>query len=249
MKRGDLVYYLNQTKPDIICLNETKITESDLEKEKSLEILEKLGYFCYYHCCQSKNGYSGTAILTKYKPLGVKLGFGVSKHDVEGRVITAEFENFYLVACYAPNLGSEERIDYRVKEWDPDFRSFLDGLKLKKKVVLAGDLNVTHKPIDLGKTPWWQKMYPEWETPWRKSFCEFLESGWVDTWRKAYPGVVKYSSFDTKLNGRVKNIGSRVDYFVVTREVEEAVRESEIDERTVGSDHCPIVLVLDGSRL
>jgi exodeoxyribonuclease III len=241
MSRGDLVYYINQAKPDVLCLNEIRLNDSALEQLKSLEVFEKLGYYSYYNCCSTKGGYSGTCILSKYKPISVTKGMNVIKHDSEARIITLEFEKFYVICCYAPNLGSDERIQYRITEWDPDFQIFLNSMKSKKHVILGGDLNVAHQPIDWGieATP------DKWMRPWRKNFSTLLSEGYIDTFRHLYPKVIKFSWFSAYTNGRGRGKGSRVDYFMVNKEFIQAIKDSTIDNNAAGSDHCPIELTVN----
>jgi len=249
MSKGNLVYYLNKSNPDILCLSEIKISDAEIERESYLMTLEKLGYLCYYNCCKAKGGYSGTGILTKYKPMCVKYGFGIPKHDQEGRLLTAEFEKFYLLTCYAPNVGGNlNKLDYRTKEWDPDFRQYINELKKKKPVVLCGDLNVAHTEIDLSN-PQKNHLQPGFTGQERKGFTELMNTGWIDTFRFLHPKDVKYTWFNNLHNGRMTGKGWRVDYFVVNSEIISAVKESTVDEKTAGSDHCPIEALFDVSKL
>lgn len=230
--------YVKQEAPDILCLQETKCQENDVPKEAKF-----LGYHSYW-AQADKKGYSGVGIYSKAKPLNVSYGIGIAEHDSEGRVITAEYTDFFLVTSYVPNSGRGlVRLDYR-QGWDKDFRKYLKDLDEKKPVILCGDLNVAHKEIDLAnpKTNTKTAGFTKEE---RQGFTELLAEGFVDTYRHFYPNKEKqYSFWSYMRNARAKNVGWRLDYFVVSERLIDKVSDSLIRQRVKGSDHCPVVLLL-----
>ena len=245
--RGDLKKYIEEKDPDILCLNETKIDDTIVDKETG--VIPK-HYHKYFNCCKNKKGYSGVGIVTKVKPVNVIYDIGVPTHDEEGRTLTLEFEHFYLVACYVPNAGQKlERLSYRTKEWDPAFATFLNGLKAKKMTILCGDLNVCHTELDIFN-PTGPKNRAGWTLEERKEFTNFLATGWVDSFRQLHPNERKYSYFSAKsAEARPENKGWRLDYFVVSNPGMKAVTDSDINLTVSGSDHQPIELVLDKTKL
>jgi len=175
----------------------------------------------------------------------VRYGIGYPHHDDEGRVTTLEFEKFFVISSYVPNAGQGlKRLDYRIDDWDPAFSRYLNDLKKQKHVILCGDLNVAHQEIDLSN-PKSNKKTPGFTTEERESFTKFLDGGWIDTFRNLHPTEVKYSFFSAKRNSREKGIGWRLDYFVVNKEMQKAVKTSDIDNVTLGSDHCPIEVTFE----
>ncbi|XP_004516362.1 DNA-(apurinic or apyrimidinic site) endonuclease, chloroplastic isoform X2 [Cicer arietinum] len=228
---------------DVLCLQETKIQEKDIE-----EIKKRLidGYEnSFWTCSVSKLGYSGTAIISRIKPLSVKYGLGISDHDSEGRLVTAEFDTFYLITGYVPNSGDGlRRLSYRVDEWDPALSNYLKELEKSKPVVLTGDLNCAHEEIDI-YNPAGNKRSAGFTDEERKSFeTNFLSRGFVDTFRKQHPGVVGYTYWGYRHGGRKNNRGWRLDYFLVSESIVDKVHDSYILPDVVGSDHCPIGLVM-----
>lgn len=219
---------------DIFCLQETKLSEGQLE-------LELPGYYQYWNYAEKK-GYSGTAIFTKKKPLEVTYGIGIEEHDKEGRVITAEFENFYFVTVYTPNSQNElARLPYRMK-WEEDFLAYLKKLEEKKPVIYAGDLNVAHKDIDL-KNPKTNRKNAGFTDEEREKFTKVLESGFIDTFRYFYPeqeGI--YSWWSYRFKAREKNAGWRIDYFLTSKCLEDKLQDAKIHTDIMGSDHCPVEL-------
>lgn len=219
---------------DIFCLQETKLSEGQLE-------LELPGYYQYWNYAEKK-GYSGTAIFTKKKPLEVTYGMGIEEHDKEGRVITAEFENFYFVTVYTPNSQNElARLPYRMK-WEEDFLAYLKKLEEKKPVIYAGDLNVAHKEIDL-KNPKTNRKNAGFTDEEREKFTKVLESGFIDTFRYFYPeqeGL--YSWWSYRFKAREKNAGWRIDYFLTSKCLEDKLQDAKIHTDILGSDHCPVEL-------
>ena len=222
---------------DFFSLQETKLQEGQID-------LQIPGYYSYWNYAEKK-GYSGTAIFTRHKPLGVSYGLGIEEHDKEGRVITLEYEKFYLVNAYVPNSQDElKRLDYRMK-WEDDLRSYLMDLSKKKSVVYCGDLNVAHKEIDL-KNPKTNRMNPGFTDEEREKMTALLSSGFTDTFRYLYPYKENiYSWWSYRFRAREKNTGWRIDYFIVSDDLKDKVKEAGIHTEILGSDHCPVSLVLD----
>ena len=222
---------------DVYCLQETKLQAGQLE-------LDLPGYHQYWNYADKK-GYSGTAIFTKEEPLSVTYGFGDDLHRHEGRVITAEYPDFYLVCCYTPNAQDGlKRIDYRML-WEDDFREYLRELDGKKPVVLCGDLNVAHQEIDL-KNPGPNRGNAGFSDQERGKMTELLEAGFVDTFRYLYPDKTgAYSWWSYRFNARKNNAGWRIDYFIVSRRVMDKVKTAAIHPEVFGSDHCPVELDIE----
>ena len=222
---------------DCFCLQETKLQAGQIE-------MDLPGYTQYWNYAEKK-GYSGTAIYTKTPALSVSYGIGIEEHDTEGRVITAEFENFYLVTCYTPNSQRElTRLDYRMT-WEDAFLAYLKGLDAKKPVVLCGDLNVAHQPIDL-KNPSSNHHNAGFTDEERNAFTRLLENGFTDSFRHLYPEKNgAYSWWSYMFNARAKNAGWRIDYFVVSNRLADRIQEATIHPDIMGSDHCPVGLELD----
>ena len=222
---------------DCFCLQETKLQAGQIE-------MDLPGYTQYWNYAEKK-GYSGTAIYTKAPALSVSYGIGIEEHDTEGRVITAEFENFYLVTCYTPNSQRElTRLDYRMT-WEDAFLAYLKGLDAKKPVVLCGDLNVAHQPIDL-KNPSSNHHNAGFTDEERNAFTRLLENGFTDSFRHLYPEKNgAYSWWSYMFNARAKNAGWRIDYFVVSNRLADRIQEATIHPDIMGSDHCPVGLELD----
>lgn len=233
IKKGFLDYF-NSENADIFCLQETKLSEGQLQ-------LDLEGYYQYWNYAEKK-GYSGTAIFTKVEPLSVSYGIGIEEHDNEGRVITAEFDKFYMVTVYTPNSKDELlRLDYRMV-WEDAFREYLKNLEKKKPVVVCGDLNVAHKEIDL-KNPKTNRRNPGFTDEERNKFSVLLENGFIDTFRYFYPDLEHaYSWWSYRANARKNNTGWRIDYFVVSKDLEKNLVDAEIHAQQEGSDHCPVVL-------
>lgn len=235
VKKGFLDYFKEQD-ADIFCLQETKLQEGQIE-------LDLDGYHQYWNYAERK-GYSGTAIFTKKEPLNVYYGLGIEEHDKEGRVITLEFEDFYMITVYTPNSKSElARLDYRMT-WEDAFRAYIKELDEKKPVVVCGDLNVAHKEIDL-KNPKPNRKNAGFTDQERNKFTEFLGSGFIDTFRYFYPDKEKiYSWWSYRFNARKNNAGWRIDYFVVSDRFNDRLKDAEIHTDIMGSDHCPVALIL-----
>lgn len=221
---------------DIFCLQETKLQEGQI-------LLDLPGYFQYWNYAEKK-GYSGTAVFTKKEPLSVKNGIGIEEHDHEGRVITLEFENFFIVTVYTPNSQNElKRLDYRMK-WEDAFREYLLSLKEKKGVIVCGDMNVAHNEIDLknSKTNHNNAGFTDEE---REKMTKLLESGFIDSFRYFYPDAENiYSWWSYRFQARAKNAGWRIDYFLVSDNIKEQMEDAKIHTEIMGSDHCPVELQL-----
>lgn len=247
MSRGDLQKFLKEEDPDLLCLNETKMDEKKIDSEKVKSKLFPEKYLQYWNCCKSSSGYAGTAILTKVKPIDVKYDLGIVEHDLEGRTITLEFEDFIIVACYVPNAGQKlDRLTYRTKEWDVDFRKYLKNLEQtrNKCVILCGDLNVAHHEIDIWNAKG-NKKSAGFTVEEREEFTNLLNLGFVDSFRRLHPKEAKYSYWNLRSNARAENKGWRLDYFVVSEALMDAVEESDMLNKVTGSDHCPLKLFLN----
>ncbi|KAJ4904044.1 hypothetical protein Rs2_17995 [Raphanus sativus] len=230
---------------DVLCLQETKIQVKDVEEIKKALIN---GYdHSFWSCSVSKLGYSGTAIISRIKPLSVRYGTGLSEsdHDMEGRIVTAEFDSFYLINTYVPNSGDGlKRLSYRIEEWDRTLSNYIKELEKTKPVVLTGDLNCAHEEIDIFN-PAGNKRSAGFTIEERQSFGEnFLEKGFVDTFRKQHPGVVGYTYWGYRSGARKTNRGWRLDYFLLSESIAANVHDSYILPDINGSDHCPIGLIL-----
>ena len=216
---------------DFFCLQETKMQEGQLD-------LQFEGYESYWNYAEKK-GYSGTAIYTKHKPLNVSYGMGVEEHDHEGRIITLEYDQFYLVTCYTPNSQTElKRLDYRMT-WEEDFRKFLKSLDAKKPVIICGDLNVAHKEIDI-KNPKTNRRNAGFTDEEREKMTVLLNDGFTDSFRYLHPDEVTYSWWSYRFKAREKNAGWRIDYFLVSDRIKEQITEAKIHTEIMGSDHCPV---------
>ena len=227
----------NELDADIFCLQETKLQPDQIS-------LELPGYEQYWNSAVKK-GYSGTAVFTRIKPLSVTNGIGIEEHDQEGRVITAEYENFYLVCCYTPNSQRElARLEYRMA-WEDAFRNYLLELDKKKPVILCGDLNVAHQEIDL-KNPKTNRKNAGFSDEERAKMTELLESGFTDTFRHLYPDAIEeYSWWSYMGKARERNTGWRIDYFITSKRLDDKIQEAKIHQQIFGSDHCPVELVID----
>ena len=229
--------YFKEADADIFCIQESKLQKSQIS-------LELEGYHQYWNYAKKK-GYSGTAIFTKEEPLSVACGIGIEEHDQEGRVITLEFPEFYMVTCYTPNSQNElARLDYRM-EWEDAFLAYLKNLEQKKPVVLCGDLNVAHREIDL-KNPKTNRRNAGFTDEERAKFTKLLESGFIDTFRYFYPdqeGI--YSWWSYRFHAREKNAGWRIDYFCVSEALRDRLVSAAIHTEVTGSDHCPVELKIE----
>ena len=236
IKKGFMDFF-NDVDADIFCLQETKLSAGQLD-------LELEGYHQYWNYAEKK-GYSGTAVFTKEEPIHVSYGIDMEEHDKEGRVITCEYEDFFLVTCYTPNSQRGlARLDYRM-EWEEDFRKYLNMLDQVKPVVLCGDLNVAHKEIDL-KNPSANRKNAGFSDEERSQFQNLLDAGYTDTFRHLYPDAAdRYSWWSYITKARERNAGWRIDYFVLSDRLADAIVEADIRDDIFGSDHCPVYLELD----
>ncbi len=221
----------NELDADFFCIQESKLQEGQID-------LNLPGYLQYWNYALRK-GYSGTAIFTKHEPLSVAYGLGIAEHDEEGRVITLEYKDFYIVTVYTPNSKDGLlRLDYRMK-WEDDFRAYLNALAKKKPVVLCGDLNVAHEEIDL-KNPSSNHRNAGFTDEERGKLTELLESGFVDTFRYLHPEDVEYSWWSYRFKARERNAGWRIDYFLVSDALKDRITAASIHQEIFGSDHCPV---------
>ncbi len=224
-----------QLDADFFCLQETKMQQGQLD-------LDFPGYDSYWNYAEKK-GYSGTAIFTRHKPLAVTTGIGIDEHDHEGRVVTLEMEQFFLVCVYTPNSQDElKRLDYRMR-WEDDFQAYLRALDARKPVIVCGDMNVAHEEIDL-KNPKSNRRNAGFTDEERQKFSQLLAAGFTDTFRWLHPDEVTYSWWSYRFQARQKNAGWRIDYFLVSDRLRPAVKEANIRTDILGSDHCPVELLL-----
>jgi exodeoxyribonuclease-3 len=228
--------FVRSASPDVVCLQETKCQPDQVE-------LDLPGYHLHFNCAEKK-GYSGTSIFTRVKPLSVSCGLGIEKHDREGRVLACEFKHYFLVNVYTPNVQRTlDRLPYREKEWDPDFLAYLKGLEKKKPVVFCGDLNVAHTEIDLAN-PKSNKNNAGFTPQERTGFERLVAAGFVDTFREFEKGPGHYTWWSQRPGVRAKNIGWRIDYFLVSAALRPNLKSAGIRPDIMGSDHCPVTLEL-----
>lgn len=236
LKKGfeEFFYDINA---DIFCIQETKMQEGQIEN------FELKGYKQYWNSALKK-GYSGTAVFTKIEPNSVSYGIGIEEHDQEGRVITLEFDKFYLVNIYVPNSKRElERLEYRMI-WEDEIRKYLSNLNKKKPVIMCGDLNVAHEEIDL-KNPKTNRRNAGFTDEERNKMTELLNANFIDTFRYVYPDKIAYSWWSYMGNARAKDIGWRIDYFIVSNDIKEKIKDAYIFKDVYGSDHCPVGLEIE----
>lgn len=236
MEKGFMDFF-EKVDADIFCLQEIKLSEGQINFAPE-------GYYSYWNYAEKK-GYSGTAVFSKEKPVCVTYGIGIDEHDHEGRVITAEFEDFYFVTVYTPNSKKElERLEYRMK-WEDDFRAYLVGLNELKPVIVTGDMNVAHREIDI-KNPKTNRRSAGFTDEERQKMSELLNAGFIDTFRFFYPDAPdRYSWWSYMFHAREKNAGWRIDYFLTSKELEASLVSADILDEVMGSDHCPVELVIN----
>ncbi len=238
--KKDFLTTLQDMQPDVLCIQETKAQDE--------QVITALGDDHGYHVVPHsavKLGYSGTAIFSRHQPLSVEFGLDIEQHDQEGRVITAEFDDFFLVTVYTPNSGSElKRLEYR-EQWDRDFRKHVEQLELKKPVVICGDLNVCHQPIDIARPDANYNKSAGYTQIEIDGIDNLLKAGYIDSFRHLHPDTVKYSWWSMRGGARARNVGWRLDYFLVSEKLSERITGAEILNEVYGSDHCPVVLTLD----
>ena len=241
INRGDLQNLITKENPDILCLNETKIDQLTLRKEK-IEYLFNKQYLTYWNEALNKKGYSGVAIFSKYKPISVTKGISIYEHDQEGRVITIEYEELVLVSVYVPNSG-QNRLEYRTTKWDVSFRSYITNLKKTKNkpIIITGDMNVCYQPIDLYDAENYGEI-PPFTKGERDNFGLLLKSGFIDSFRFLHKDKVEYSWFGNDKDKLIDK-GYRLDYFLVDDQTKEKLEKSEIFKKYIGSDHVPIGII------
>ena len=235
VQKGFLDFF-NEVDADFFCIQESKLQEGQIN-------LELRGYYQYWYYAQRK-GYSGTAIFTKHKPISIEYGINIEEHDQEGRVITLEYSDFYLVTVYTPNSKEKlARLEYRM-EWEDAFRAFLKEKDALKPVIVCGDLNVAHKEIDL-KNPKTNRRNAGFTDEEREKFSTLLEEGFIDTFRYFYPELEgMYSWWSYRFNARANNAGWRIDYFCTSKALEDRLVDAKIHTEVFGSDHCPVELTI-----
>ncbi len=242
--KKDFLDSLNNMHTDILCLQETKAQDDQV-----IEALSEVSDYFIYTNSAVKKGYSGTAILTKVKPISIEYGLGIEEHDQEGRVIAAEYDTFILVTVYTPNSGSElKRLPYR-QSWDKDFHDYLKQLERRKPVVVCGDLNVAHQDIDLARPkPNYNKSagYMQAEID---GLQRYLSNGFIDSFRLINPNTEKYSWWSYRVGARAKNVGWRIDYFLISESLKNKVHDADILTEVMGSDHCPVQLDLSDMNI
>jgi exodeoxyribonuclease III len=239
--KKDFIKDIRAMNPDILCLQETKAAQEEVKS--ALELLPD--YKVFVNCSKARKGYSGTAILTKVAPKEVTCDMNLEEHDQEGRVMTAEFPEFFLVTVYVPNAGDGlKRLDYREK-WDNDFRNYLVSLQQKKPVIACGDFNVAHQPIDIARAKENYNKAAGYTQVEIDGFTKLLSAGFVDTFRRFYPEEVKYTYWNYLFNARSRNVGWRIDHFLVSETLMPKVKDAAIYNEYLGSDHCPVALRID----
>lgn len=239
--KKDFLKDVKELDPDVLCLQETKAQPEDAKT--SLGLLSE--YHAFVNSSKARKGYSGTAILTKKAPLEVTYDLGIEEHDQEGRVITAEFEQFFLVTVYTPNSGEGmKRLDYRA-EWDQAFKDHLTSLEAKKAVIVCGDLNVAHEEIDIARPKANYNKTSGYTQTEIDGLDGLLEIGLIDSFRHFYPDEVKYSWWNYKFKARERNVGWRIDYFLVSEQLKENLKDSRIYNEYYGSDHCPVGIEIE----
>lgn len=258
LEKKEAIDFIDKFNSDFFCLQEIKIDKDEINKNfcnklkkfnnKEISFLKKYNHF-FWNSAERK-GYSGTAIFTKEKPIDIVYGIG-DELDNEGRAITLEFKNFFLINVYVPNSKPDlSRLDYRYNKWDKNLLSFLKKLKEKKEVILCGDLNVAHQEIDLknplsNKTTATKPGNAGFTDKERKRFSDFLKNNFIDIYRELYPKKIKYSWWSYRFNARKNNSGWRIDYFLISKNLKDKIKKVEIYDEVAGSDHCPIGLEIN----
>jgi exodeoxyribonuclease-3 len=239
--KKDFIKDVKTMNPDVLCLQETKASYEEVRS--TLELLPD--FKVHVNSCKTKKGYSGTTIMTRIEPLSVTCDMNNEEHDQEGRVMTAEFNNFYLVTVYTPNAGEGlKRLDYREK-WDVEFRNYVVSLQTKKPVIICGDLNVAHQPIDITRAKENYNKSAGYTQREIDGFVKLLEAGFVDTFRRFYPEEVKYTYWNYLFNARSRNVGWRIDYFLASDAIMPRIKDAMIYNEYHGSDHCPVAIKLE----
>ncbi|XOV95313.1 MAG: exodeoxyribonuclease III [Bacteroidota bacterium] len=241
MLKKDFIKDVKSMDPDILCLQETKAQPE--EAKSALSILSE--YNAFVNSSKEKKGYSGTAILTKQKPVEVSEDMGIDHHDTEGRVITAEYDHFILVTVYTPNSGEGmKRLEYR-KTWDESFLEHIKALEEKKPVIICGDLNVAHQEIDIARAKANYNKTSGYTQTEIDGITNLLKAGYIDSFRHFFPDEVKYSWWNYKFSARERNVGWRIDYFLVSDQLKSNLKNAQIHNEYFGSDHCPVSIELE----
>jgi exodeoxyribonuclease-3 len=239
--KKDFIKDIRAMDPDVLCLQETKASFEEVKTV--LELLPE--YTNYVNSSKARKGYSGTAIITKTAPINVTYDMNVEEHDQEGRVITAEYEHYFLVTVYVPNSGEGlKRLDYREK-WNAEFTSYISGLNANKPVIVCGDLNVAHKEIDIARPKENYNKSAGYTQKEIDGFQEMLDKGFVDTFRHFHPEEIKYTYWNYMFNARTRNVGWRIDYFIVSARLIPNLKDAFIYNECMGSDHCPVAIKLE----
>ncbi|HTJ52832.1 MAG TPA: exodeoxyribonuclease III [Cyclobacteriaceae bacterium] len=239
--KKDFIKDIKAMNPDVLCLQETKASFEEVKTV--LELLPE--YTNYVNSSKARKGYSGTAIITRTAPINVTYDMNVEEHDQEGRVITAEYENYFLVTVYVPNSGEGlKRLDYREK-WNAEFTSYIAGLNANKPVIVCGDLNVAHKEIDIARPKENYNKSAGYTQKEIDGFQEMLDRGFVDTFRHFHPEEVKYTYWNYMFNARTRNVGWRIDYFIASTRLIPNLKDALIYNEYMGSDHCPVAIKLE----
>lgn len=239
--KKDFFADLEAMKPDILCLQETKAGEDEVKAVlKSLK-----GYVVHANSSKARKGYSGTAVISRTEPVDVLFDMAIGQHDQEGRIIAAEFDSFFVLSVYTPNSGEQlARLDYR-QQWDEDFKKHVQWLDRRKPVLICGDLNVAHEPIDIARPKENYNKSAGYTQKEIDGFKHLLAAGFTDTWRQAHPDEVKYSYWNYWLNAREKNVGWRIDYVLASNRLVPRIKDTMIFNERMGSDHCPVGIDLD----
>lgn len=236
----DFVHSVMELDPDVICIQETKARPEQVEYDFS-----EMGYDYAYWNSAEKKGYSGTLILSKEKPISISYGMGIEQHDQEGRIITVEFDSIYLTTVYTPNSKRGLlRLDYRQKDWDVEYLNMLKKLEQKKPVIACGDFNVAPQPMDL-TNPKPNERNAGFTIEEREGFTNFIKAGFIDSFRHLYPDKIQYTWWSYMGNARSKNIGWRIDHFLVSDALKDRLKDCKIHDQIMGSDHCPIELIIN----
>ncbi len=237
--KKDFLQAVADMQPDVLCIQETKAQD-----EQVLAAISELDGYHVFTSSAVRPGYSGTAVLSRSKPESVTPGTGLEEHDQEGRVICAEYQDFFLVTVYTPNSGSElKRLDYREK-WDRDFRDYVLSREKNKPVIICGDLNVCHKPIDIARPDANYNKSAGYTQREIDGMNSLIDAGFIDSFRYLHPDTVKYSWWSMRGGARARNVGWRLDYFLVSKAMQQRIKSAEILNEVYGSDHCPVVLTL-----
>ena len=241
--KKDFKSLVHRLDADVLCLQETKASAE--QAKMALELMD--GYQVFANASKARKGYSGTAIMSRHTPLSVTYDMGIEAHDQEGRVISLEFEDYFLVNVYVPNSGNElVRLDYR-EQWDNDFFNFLKKFEKSKAVIVCGDFNVAHQPIDIARPKANYNKSAGYTQKEIDGFSAYTENGFVDTFRAQHPDEIKYTWWSYRAGARAKNVGWRIDYFMVSEALHPKVKEAFIWNEYEGSDHCPLGIELEAS--